>query len=198
MSNLLLVMLIAIDLILIGLVFIALRRRQAPDILHVIREMDQEQRLLKEMRDSVKEELEQKHADMKQLYERVAAMATDAEIELKNSGSIVSQEVATVLAEAQRHMEEPLKLMTRHRTRLSALIQKSQEERQILQKSMARAEKLARFFDKRIPYQEVLDEIEDKKYSDARFLLSKGLSPEQVARELGLPASEVQMIASMG
>lgn len=197
MNNLLLLTLIAIDLILIGLVSIALRRRQSPDVLAVLREIDQEHRLLKDLRMSIKDELDSKQAEMKQLYEKVTVIATDAEMELKSGASFVTKEIETVLSEARQQLNEPLELIAKQRTRLSTLLQKSQEERQILQKSLARAEQLSRFFDKRIPYEEVLAEIEDKKYSDARFLLSKGLKPSQVASELGLPESDVMLIASM-
>lgn len=197
MSNLLLVSLIAIDLVLIGLVAMALRRRQSPDMISVLREMDQEHRLLKELRSSIKDDLENKQAEMKQIYEKVTLIATDAEMELKSGANFLTKEIESALAEARQELKEPLELIAKQRTRLSALLQKSQEERQILQKSLSRAEQLSRFFDKKIPYEEVLAEIEDKKYSDARFLLSKGLKPSQVASELGLPESEVTLIAAM-
>lgn len=198
MNNALLILLIAIDLILVGLVFIALRKRQSPDLLGLLKEMDQEQRVLKELRNSIKDELETRHSEMKRIYDRVTVVASDAEMELKSSGDFVGKEVAHVLEEARKQLEAPLEELAEQRTRLSALLQKSQQERLILQKSTARAEKLSRFFDKRIPYQEVLEEIEDKKYIDARFLLSKGLSPQEVAAELSLPESDIQLIASMG
>ncbi len=198
MSNLLLIALIGMDFFLLGLVLIALRRRQSPDLLGILKEMDQEQRVLKELRDSIRDDLDQKMVEVKRIYEKVTVIATDAEMELKSSSDFVSKEVAAVLEEARRELEAPLEEIASQRTRLSALLQKSKQERQILQKSMARAEKLSRFFDRRIPYQEVLEEIEDKKYSDARFLLSKGLSAQQVASELNLPETDVQLIASMG
>lgn len=198
MNNLLLIVLIGIDLILVGLVFIALRRRQTPDLLGLLKEIDQEQRVLRELRDSIRDELEGKHGEMKRIYDKVTVLATDAEMELKASSEFVGKEVGQVLEDARKQLEAPLEDLAKHRTRLSSLLQKSLQERQLLQKSMARAEKLSRFFDKRIPYQEVLEEIEDKKYMDARFLLSKGLSPQQVAKELSLPESDVQLIAGMG
>ena len=198
MSNLLLIALIGMDMFLLGLVMVALRRRQSPDLLGILKEMDQEQRVLRELRDSIRDDLDHKMGEVKRIYEKVTVLASDAEMELKSSGDFVSKEVAAVLEEARKELEAPLEEIGNQRTRLSALLQKSKEERQILQKSVARAEKLSRFFDRRIPYQEVLEEIEDKKYIDARFLLSKGLSPQQVASELNLPETDVQLIASMG
>lgn len=197
MVTLLLVILIAMDLILVGIVMVALKKRSQSDPIELLREIHEEQRLLKELRDSVRDELLTKHADMKNLYEKVATMATETEVGLKTSGSILAQEVATVVADVTRQIQEPLAKAQKHRTALSSVIQKSREERQILQKSLNRAEQLARFFDKKIPYEEVLAEIEDKKYVDARFLLSRGLSSVQVAAELGIPESDVNLIASM-
>ena len=150
-----------------------------------------------EVREKNLEDLEKKYSDMRGLYDRVTALATEADVELKSSSSLVGAEVAQVMEEARRTMEEPLQLITKQRTRLSALIQKSQQERQFLQKAIQRAEKLTKFFDQQVPYEELLEEIRDKKYTDARFLLAKGVSVAQVAREIGLPESEVSLIASM-
>ncbi|HET9241425.1 MAG TPA: hypothetical protein VFO10_29430 [Oligoflexus sp.] len=197
MNTILLVILIAMDLILVGAVMMAFRRRNQAEPIELLREIHEEQRLLKELRDSVRDELVSRHADMKNLYEKVATMATETEIGLKSSGSLLAHEVASVVADVTQQIQEPLAKAQKQRTVLSSVIQKSREERQILQKAIARAEQLARFFDKKIPYQEVLAEIEDKKYVDARFLLSKGLSTAQVAAELGMPESDVNLIASM-
>jgi DNA-directed RNA polymerase specialized sigma subunit len=135
---------------------------------------------------------------MRSIYEKVTRIATETELGLKSTGTVLAQEVATVVGDVTKQIQEPLNKAEKQRTLLSSMIQKSREERQILQKSIARAEQLAKFFDKKIPYEEVLEAIEDKKYLDARFLLSKGLSSAQVAAELGLPESDVSLIASVG
>ncbi len=198
MTTILLVILIAMDLILVGAVMLAFRRRTQSEPIALLREINEEQRLLKELRDNVREELLSKQTEMRTLYEKVAMMATETEMGLKSSGTILAKEVASVVADVTKQIQDPLAMAQKQRTVLSSMIQKSREERQILQKSIARAEQLARFFDKKVPYQEVLEEIEDKKYVDARFLLSKGLSSSQVAAELGMPESDVNLIASMG
>ncbi len=177
---------------------LAFRRRTQSEPIALLREINEEQRLLKELRDNVREELLSKQTEMRALYEKVAMMATETEMGLNSSGTILAKEVASVVADVTKQIQDPLAMAQKQRTVLSSMIQKSREERQILQKSIARAEQLARFFDKKVPYQEVLEEIEDKKYVDARFLLSKGLSSSQVAAELGMPESDVNLIASMG
>ncbi|MCX6128242.1 MAG: hypothetical protein NTX25_04160 [Proteobacteria bacterium] len=198
MNTLLLISLIAIDLILVGAVMVAFRRRSQLDPLGLMREIHEEQRLLKELRDSIHEELQVKQADMRMLYDKVAMMATETEVGIKSTGSILAEEVSSAVSEATRQIQDPLSLAQKQQTLLSSLIHKSRQERQILQKSIGRAEQLSKFFNKKIPYQEVLEEIQDKKYLDARCLLAKGLSTAQVAAELGLPESDVGLISSMG
>ncbi len=198
MNQILLAVLVGIDILLVGLVLLSFRaRRTHPISMDILKEIDHEHRLIKELRATVSEDLERRYQDMKNLYDKVSTLATEADVELKSSGNFMSREVAQAMEEARAQMEEPLQLMTKQRTRLSALIQKSQKEREFLQKAIQRAEKLAKFFNQNIPYEELLEEITDKKYSDARFLLAKGLSAQQVAKELGLPESEVQLISAM-
>lgn len=199
MNQLLLSLLIGVDAVLIVLVLVALRRRKTEEpSIGLLREVDHEHRLLKELRDSVRDELRQKHAEMKLLYEKVSTMATETEMELRSGGQSLSHELEAVLSEARVSLEADLAEVDKRRTNLSALLKRAKEERQLLQKALQRGERLAQFFDGRVPYQEVLEEIEDKKYVDARQLLAKGLAPLQVAKELGLAESEVQLIATMG
>ncbi|RZA11723.1 MAG: hypothetical protein EOP10_32620 [Proteobacteria bacterium] len=198
MNQMLLAVLIGVDFVLIGLVLLALRRRQeAPASVTMLRELDHEHRLIKEMREAVREDLLQKHSEMKMLYEKVAMIATETDMELKTGAHSLSQEMEVVLQDARQRLDEYLGQIDKRRTGLSSLLKKAQEERQMLQKALSRGEKLTKFFDSTVPYQDVLEELEDKKYVDARHMLARGLAPSQVARELGLAESQVQLIASM-
>ena len=78
---------------------------------------------------------------------------------------------------------------------MDSILRRVEEEKATLQRLVARSEKLCQFFDERIPYEEVLAEIEDKKYADARALLARGKSARAVAQELGLSESEVRLVA---
>ncbi|MBC7533151.1 MAG: hypothetical protein H7318_16390 [Oligoflexus sp.] len=198
MNQMLLGLLIAVDFILIGLVVLALRRKhETPASVGMLRELDHEHRLIKEMRDAVREDLLQKHAEMKMLYEKVAMIATEMDIELKSGANSLALEMEHVLQDARTRLDEYLTQIDKRRTGFSSLLKKAQEERSLLQKALSRGEKLTKFFDSTVPYQDVLEELEDKKYVDARHMLARGLAPSQVARELGLQESEVQLIASM-
>jgi DNA-binding phage protein len=198
MNTILLTILIAVDLILLGLVLVALRRkRETPASVSILRELDHEHRLIKQMREAVREDLAAKHGEMKAIYEKVATIATETDMELKSGAQSLQAEMEHVMAEARQRLEEYLDQIDKRRTGLSALVKKTAEERQLLQKALSRGEKLTKFFDSTVPYQDVLEELEDKKYVDARHMLARGIKPAQVARELGLQEAEVQLIASM-
>ncbi|RZA11009.1 MAG: hypothetical protein EOP10_33780 [Proteobacteria bacterium] len=198
MNTTLLVVLIAVDFILIGLVLIALRRKkETPATVGILRELDHEHRLIKQMREAVREDLAMKHSEMKALYEKVAMIATETDMELKSGAQSLQSEMEHVMADARQRLDDYLEQIDKRRTGLSGLVKKAAEERQMLQKALSRGEKLTKFFDSTVPYQDVLEELEDKKYVDARHMLARGILPAQVARELGLQEAEVQLIASM-
>lgn len=198
MNSTLLTVLIAVDFVLIGLVLVALRRKkETPVDVSILRELDHEHRLIKEMREAVREDLAQKHSEMKSLYEKVAMIATETDMELKSGAHSLQAEMEHVLADARHRLDSYLQEIDKRRTGLSALLKKASEERQLLQKALSRGDKLTKFFDSTVPYQDVLEELEDKKYVDARHMLARGIQPAQIARELGLQEAEVQLIASM-
>jgi len=87
--------------------------------------------------------------------------------------------------------------LTRKQQYVESLLKKVEAEQIILQKVVLRVEKIAQLFDKKMPYEEVLSELEDKKYTDARYLRSKGMNPTQVARDLGMSESEVRLVAGL-
>jgi DNA-binding NarL/FixJ family response regulator len=70
-------------------------------------------------------------------------------------------------------------------------------ERQTLNKAIQRAEALTHFFNEKVPYQSILEDLQDKKYRDARQMLAKGLKSEQIAKELGLSKAEMEIITGV-
>jgi DNA-directed RNA polymerase specialized sigma24 family protein len=78
------------------------------------------------------------------------------------------------------------------------LIKRLGEEKKIVQKIVHKGEQLTKFFSAQVPVERILEELEDKKYSDVRNLLTQGLKPDRIAKELSVPEAEVRMIAQLG
>jgi hypothetical protein len=182
MTPLLLVMLIVLDLALLGAV-IWLSRRQDAQV-ELAMELTEERRLLTELRQSIHEELEAAQSKARATLD-------------KAGGQTIAREMDAVATQLTARFEAPLKELGKRKAGLEALLQKAEREKTVLQKVVARGEKICRFFDERVPYEDVLHEIEDKKYADARKLLARGHAPAAVAVELGMSESEVRLVAGL-
>ena len=196
MVTIILIVLALLDVFLLGIVYFLGKQRINP--VELLKEMDEERRLLKELGQAVKEEMEQGEQRCRDVLNKVTAIATDIDMEMKSGSEAISGEVGKVLDQVAERIQEPMKTMAKKQASLEALLKKVEKERFILKKSLARGEVLVKFFNQNLPYEEVMREIEDKKYLDARQLLSRGMSSIEVARELDLPESEVSLLVSLG
>ena len=196
MVTILLVFVVLLDLFLLGLVYFMSKQRFNP--VELLKEINNERTLLKEFREGIQVELQEKYSKVESLYKKINAIAAEAEVEVKKSSELLSKEMSDVLDEFSDKLSLSGEQITRQKSALGAILQKAEKERELLKKVVHRGEKLSQFFNRQIPYEEVLEEIEDKKYLDARNLLSKGLTPKEVSIEVGLPESEVSLIAAIG
>jgi len=192
MTTLLLSALIFLDTWLIIVVARLSQRRDSGQL-----ELAEERQLLGELRSSVKEELEAAQAKARATLDKAMRLATEAEQEVKTGGQSLAHEMEQVAAQLTGQFDEPLRELGKRQTYLEALLRRIDTEKASLQKLLARGEKICRFFDNRVPYEEVLAEIEDKKYADARSLLARGKAPASIAAELGMSETEVRLVAGL-
>ena len=195
MTTILLVSLVLLDMALLAAVFFLNRRQEAH--IELVEEMTEERRLLTELRQSVHEELEAAHGKARETLDKATRLAAEAEQEVKSGGQTIATEMEAVAATLTERFAEPLKELGKKQSYLESLLRRVDQEKTVLAKLISRGEKICKFFDERVPYQEVLEEIEDKKYSDARSLLAKGKAPGAVALELGMSESEVRLVAGL-
>jgi hypothetical protein len=195
MTTFLLAVLMLGDLGLLVAVFLLSRRQEAQ--LELVEELTEERRLLTELRGSVQEELEAAQVKARETLEKAMHLAAEAEQEVKTGSAQVATEMESVAAQLTARFEGPLKELTKKQAYVESLLRRVDSEKAALQKLVQRGEKICRFFDERIPYEEVLAEIEDKKYSDARSLLARGRTPASVATELGMSETEVRLVAGL-
>lgn len=195
MTTFLLTSLILLDLGLLACVFFLNKRQEAQ--VELVAELTEERRLLAELRSSVQEELEGAQSRAREMVDRVSRMATEAELEVKSGGETLAREMESVAGHLAERFDKPLKDLSRKQAAVEALLKTVEREKSVMQKLVQRGEKLVKFFDERVPYEDVLTEITDKKYSDARSLLARGNAPAQVAQDLGMSESEVRILAGL-
>lgn len=194
MTLVVLLVLCVADLGLLAAVFVLSRRQVAYG--NSLLEMTEERRLLEELRDGVRAELASAQEQNRQAVEKVGRLALEAEQEVKTGATVMQQSLDTVVAELRGGLEQSLAEVSQHAETLEKLVRQAGRQRLALQRLVQRAERLCRFFDKNVPYEEILDELEDKKYADARALIARGVSAQEIAQELGLTESEVRLIGA--
>lgn len=188
----LMIALVIFDLVVMAALYSMYSKRNDGD--HVLREITEERQMLMELRRSVQEELEMAAARNRDYLDRVTRIATEAEQEVRNGSETIAKEVDTLAKTISGRFNEPLAELNKRQSAIEALLRRLDKDKRELQNTVNRAERLSQFFDNRVPYQEVLSEIEDKKYMDARQMLASGTAPEDVARQLGMSPSEVRML----
>jgi len=195
MTTALIVILMCLDVVLFAAIFYLGRKKI--DNRHLIVELTEERRYLTELRNSIQEDLENARSHSQELLKRMTHIAAEAEQEVKGGGDTLAKEMDEVAKRLANQFEEPLKELSRRQSSFEGLLRRSDQEKSLLLKALDRAEKLSRFFDQKIPYEDVLQEIQDKKYNDARQLLAQGVQPDKVAKELGLNLGEVHLLVGL-
>lgn len=195
MVTTLLVSLVFLDIALLAAVMLLYRKQ----IVHsdLIRDLTEERQILSEMRRSMQEEIEASQSHSRAMIEKVTHLAAEAEQEVHSGRETLAKELESLASNISHKFEAPLKEFSKAQLTLESLFKRIDKEKSLLQKILARGEKICRFFDNRVPYEEILEELEDKKYSDARSLLAKGWEVGRVSKELGIPESEVRLVAGL-
>ena len=144
MITLLLIFVIVMDLLLLGLVYFMSKQKFNP--IELLKEISNERKLLKEMREGIQFEIDSKYQKVEELYKKINAIAAEAEIEVKNTSETLSTDMAEVLDEFSQKLMVSGEQITRQKTSMGAIIQRASQERDLLKKVVSRAEKLSKFF----------------------------------------------------
>jgi len=191
----LLIALIVIDMVLIGAVYLLNSRRM--EDLSAIQELTQERHLLNEMRKTIEEELSLASSKSQSAIERVTQLAMEAEQEVKTGSSTLAKELESIIGQLSARFESPLMELTKRQSALEALLRKFSQEKQLIQNSIERGEKICRLFNENMPIETVIKEIEDKKFADARQMLAQGYKADEVSSQLGISKAEVRLLAGI-
>ena len=195
MNDILLFAVILFDLVLLFL-FMKLKTDNESSS-EVLREVLEEKRQITDMVAAYSDELKALSREAKDTYDRINMIAAESALELENAGSIISSQVEKVLEDLSGEISSNFEKISSNKSSLEEYNLSMSKTKKSLSRLVNRAEKLIKFFNDSVPYEQVLEEIEDKKYMDARHLLADGYSPEEVSSELNLSVSEVKLLVSM-
>ena len=176
--------------------FLRLSRRQDAHQ-SVMAELTEERTMLSDLRNSIRAELNHAQAQVRAMKEQAQHLATEAEQEVQSGISAISAEVEGIISQLSTKFEAPLNDLNAKQHYLESLLQRIQSERKNFTRTTERAGALAKFFKDGVRFDDVMKELEDKKFSDIRAMVAQGLTPTNVARDLGISEQEVRFIAGI-
>ena len=195
MTPTILTILAILDFVVIGLLFLYVHKKQGG--LDLLKDLTEERRILNQLRSEVHSELVNGKNTYQSLKKEALQVAAEIERDSKLSKETLSKHLQSVFDEFTQKLEAPMMELTKKHHLLESLMRKVDFEKSRLLKAIEKGEKLSRFFQEDLPYEDLLKDIELKKYDDARKLLTQGYSSEKVASELGMRVSEVELLQGL-
>lgn len=192
MSNLPILALIFADIALFFVILRLTRRQNAHEA--TISDLTEERFLLKDMHDRMRSDIQSAETRQKDLFNRFSHLAAEAEQEVSKINVGMQSSVEDISKQISVRFDGPLKELAQRQGSLDLQYKKIKSERESIERAVTRAEDLTRFFGKKDSYQGALDDIQDKKYEDARVLLSSGNTVDAVSKRLGMARSEVELV----
>lgn len=196
MSNVLLTVLVAMDVLLLAVVWFMARRRD--DVQSgVLDEMAEERRLLSEQQRAVQDDLELMQEKARSITDRISQLAVEVEQEVRTGRESLAAELEKIASTVSVRFDAPLREMNQRQAALDGLMRQIDARKEVLQRLVARGEQIGRIFDKSVPFEQAIHEIQERKYADARALIAKGFPMKRVAAELGLTETETKLVVDV-
>jgi len=192
MISVMLAILAIADVILV-VAFLRLQRRQFANQ-NVIRELTEERSLLADLRDSVRNELMVAQSQARSIRDQVQVLATEAEQEVKRGVEQITREAESIVANIGGRLEKPFQELTNKQHFLMKLAKDAESQRELLSRVVTRAEYAAKLLQSAEKWEDIVEELESRRYHDIRAMLAKGLSAEKIAKELGVSENEVRVV----
>ena len=193
MVTTLLILLTVMDVVLLAVVFLMSRRKgNIPSSL--MAEITEERHMLNELRESVREELRDASLKIQSATKNINRIAAEVDADTKGVASAIRTELESAASELCSRFTAPLTELEARQTALIKLYKQIDRQKEMLARTVNKGEQITKFFNNKIPYEELLSEIEEKKYDDARALLAKGISSQEIASQLGMSTLEVKLL----
>ncbi len=184
--------LIFLDMVLM-LIFLKLNRKNI-SMSQILQTLTEERDLLNSQKQELLNELSSNVSECKSYHDKVKVMATEVDQDLSRCKKILSEEVTGTIEGMRGEIMETVSTLTQKQLGVEALLKKLQQEKTVLQKNIVSAKALASVLGGKSSYEAAIGDLESRKYQDARELIAKGKTAQEVAEDLGLTASEIQTI----
>jgi chromosome segregation ATPase len=189
---------------LLGLLFLAdlflvyfcfrLHGRQNESV-EAIRVLSEERAMLSELRNQIRNELATAQSQARALKDQVQVLATEAEQEVRQGIDGITKEVETIINNVSARLDGPLQALEEKQHFVAKISRDAINERNKLNLVVSRAEQLARVLKSSGSWEDVVDDIENRRMREVRALLARGESPEKISRDFGITPQQLKIIS---
>jgi DNA-binding NarL/FixJ family response regulator len=128
------------------------------------------------------------------IRDQVQVLATEAEQEVKRGVEQITREAEGIVSNIGGKLEKPFQELTNKQHFLMKLSKDAESQRELLSRVVTRAEHAAKLLQSAEKWEDIVEELESRRYHDIRAMLAKGLSTEKIAKELGVSENEVRVV----
>ena len=186
---------IGVDLLVLVIVFRLFKKHRAPEDL--LEDLAEERNALRHLHAEVKNELQHTQAENQRILDKATQIAAEVEQEIAASQGVLASHAEQLGSEFAERFADPMKELGSKQNSIEVLFAKIEREKNALQHLLKKTEKLIQLINAKIPTQDVIRDMEYKKYADVRMLLAQGHTIDFVAKELGLAEAEVQLVKNL-
>jgi hypothetical protein len=184
-----------LDIFLLLSIFFLYKKWESHDT--VLSDITEERQIIFGIQKEIREDCLKTESKSNDFLFKIQKIASEIESDIEQSKKTIRDNLESVVIDLSTSFEVPLKELMLRQQSLHSLYNKISEEKDLLSKMLLRAENLVHFFDQKKNYEDVLKDIEQKKYDDARSLMARGFTAQRIVKELGLSLSEVQTIEKL-
>ena len=128
--------------------------------------------------------------------QKLAHLGAEANAEWTDMAHKVESLTSTLEQHIKQMTTEQLQQITKSRLSVDKTLKDSQTVNAQLLDTLTSAQRVLKFFDKNVPTEQIIKDLQTEKYSEARKMLELGTDASFIAKKLGLPLSEVALISS--
>ena len=186
---------ILLDFVLFYCLYFIYKKKGASS--EILTEVTEERHQVKKLSQEVQMELYESQKKHRRIINEMKQLASEVQNELSISKESLEERVNTIYDNLSRELSSPMEEIVTKQNALQHLLKKTEKEKENLVRVIDKATRIISFFNDQVPYEKIIEDIENKKYSDTRRLLVQGVTPKKVAEQVGLSLSEVELIKNL-
>ena len=195
MSTTFFIIIIMLDLLLFyGMFYIYKKKIAASELLA---EVTEERQQIRRLSSEIKQELFESQRKSQRVINEVKQIASETQNEISVSKETLEKKIAEIYGDLTKELSTPMEEVVIKQNALQHLLKKVEREKENLNQVIEKSSKILSFFNEQVPYEKILEDIEDKKYLDTRRLLVQGVEPQKVAEQVGLSITEVELVKNL-